>query len=73
MLNGSEVSERSLDDDFNCIISTYVPRIKSNPGKVHPESNIDCPLGELSLVDIANKKQRYIKKVYLSLTAYIRL
>lgn len=62
MLNGSEVSERSLDDDFNCIISTYVPRIKSNPGKVHPESNIDCPLGELSLVDIANKKTKTYKK-----------
>jgi len=62
LLNGSEVSERSLDDDFNCIISTYVPRIKSNPGKVHPESNIDCPLGELSLIDIVNKKAKTYKK-----------
>jgi hypothetical protein len=62
MLKGSEVSERSLDDDFNCIINTYVPRVKSNPGKVHPESNIDCPLGELSLVDIANKKAKTYKK-----------
>lgn len=62
MLNGTEVSDRSLDDDFNCIISTYVPRIKSNPGKMHPESNIDCPLGELSLVDIANKKNKTYKK-----------
>ncbi|UWG97332.1 DUF4007 family protein [Dehalobacter sp. DCM] len=62
LLNESEVSDRSLDDDFNCIINTYVPRIKSNPGKVHPESNIDCPLGELSLVDIANKKAKTFKK-----------
>lgn len=62
LMNGSEVSERSLDDDFNCIMSTYVPRIKSNPGKVHPESNIDCPLGELSLVDIANKRAKTYKK-----------
>jgi len=62
LLNESEVSERSLDDDFNCIISTYVPRIKSNPGKVHPESNIDCPLGELSLIDIVNKKAKTYKK-----------
>lgn len=62
LLNGSEVSERSLDDDFNCIINTYVPRIKSNPGRVHPESNIDCPLGELSLVDIVNKKAKTYKK-----------
>ena len=62
LLNELEVSERSLDHDFNCIINTYVPRIKSNPGKVHPESNIDCPLGELSLVDIANKKAKTYKK-----------
>ncbi|NLD50709.1 MAG: DUF4007 family protein [Clostridiaceae bacterium] len=62
LLNGSEVSERSLDDDFNCIINTYVPRIKSNPGKMHPENNIDCPLGELSLIDIANKKAKTYKK-----------
>ena len=62
ILNESEVSERSLDDDFNCIINTYVPRIKSNPKKVDPESNIDCPLGELSLVDIVNKKEKTYKK-----------
>lgn len=57
-----DVSERSLEDDFNCIISTYVPRIKSNPEKVQPESNIDCPLGELGLIDIASKKDKKYKK-----------
>lgn len=61
-LNDNEVSERSLDDDFNCIISTYVSRIKSNPEKVQPESNIDCPLGELGLIDIISKKDRLYKK-----------
>lgn len=61
-MNDNEVSERSLDDDYNCIISTYVPRIKSNPEKVQPESNIDCPLGELGLIDIINKKERLYKK-----------
>ena len=61
-MNGEEVSKRSLDDDFNCIINTYVPRIKSNPQKVQPESNIDCPLGELGLIDIISKKDRLYKK-----------
>lgn len=61
-MNGTEVSDRSLEDDFNCIISTYVPRIKSNPEKVQPESNIDCPLGELSLIDIVSKKNKTYKK-----------
>ncbi len=62
-INGEdEKSTRILTDDFNCIISTYVPRIKSNPEKVHPENNIDCPLGELSLIDILNKREKIYKK-----------
>lgn len=61
-MNDDEVSERSLDGDYICIINTYVPRIKSNPKKVDPESNIDCPLGELGLIDIVSKKDRLYKK-----------
>lgn len=56
------VSERSIEDDFNCLVNTYVPRIKSNPQKIQPESNIDCPLGELGLIDIVNKKEKIYKK-----------
>lgn len=56
------VAIRSLNDDFVCIINTYLPRYKSNPGKVSAENNIDCPFGELGLVDIANKKQKTYKK-----------
>lgn len=48
---------RTIEDDFNCIINTYVPRIKSNPEKVLPESNIDCPLGELGLIDIVGTEK----------------
>jgi hypothetical protein len=59
---GAEVSERSLDDDYTCIINTYVSRIKSNPEKVQPENNIDCPFGELGLIDIVNKKAKIYKK-----------
>lgn len=62
MINGEEVSERSLEDDYNCIINTYVPRIKSSPEKVQPESNIDCPLGEIGLIDISNRKEKLYKK-----------
>lgn len=53
---------RSLNDDFQCIINTYLPRYKSNPGKVSPENNIDCPLGELGLVDILSKRKKTYKK-----------
>lgn len=58
----ADVSERSLEDDFTCIINTYVSRAKSNPEKIHPESNIDCPLGELGLIDIVDKKRKIYKK-----------
>lgn len=61
-LQDEEVSDRSLEDDFNCIISTYIPRWKSNPEKVLPESNIDCPMGELGLIDYINKKNKVYKK-----------
>lgn len=56
------VAIRSLNDDFNCIVNTYLPRYKLNSGKVSPENNIDCPFGELGLIDIANRKQKTYKK-----------
>jgi hypothetical protein len=65
-LSGEEVSERSVEDDFNCLLSTYIPRIKSNPEKVLPESNIDCPLGELGLIDYENKKEKIYKKTTIN-------
>lgn len=60
--DGDTAALRSLNDDFSCIINTYLPRYKSNPDKVSPENNIDCPFGELGLVDIANKKKKTYKK-----------
>lgn len=63
MQKGAEMpSERAIEDDFNCIVNTYVARARLNPGKVHPESNIDCPLGELGLVDVVDKKKGIFKK-----------
>ena len=53
---------RSLNDDFTCIVNTYLPRYKSNPGRVSPENNIDCPFGELGLVDLLNKRKKTYKK-----------
>lgn len=62
-INAEEVAKTSIDSDFDCVMQTYVSRIKSNPEKVHPESNIDCPLGELNLVDIVDKKKKIYRKV----------
>ncbi|MBR1579022.1 MAG: DUF4007 family protein [Selenomonadaceae bacterium] len=59
----AEVASRSLSDDFNCIINTYMPRNKLNARKFSPENNIDCPLGELGLIDVMNKSRQTYKKV----------
>ena len=61
-LNGEETSERVLDDDTSCILNTYIPRVKLSSTRVSPESNIDCPLGELNLLNVMNKKDKIYKK-----------
>ncbi len=58
----ADVAIRSLNDDFQCIINTYLPRYKANATRVSPENNIDCPLGELGLVDVLNKRKKTYKK-----------
>lgn len=52
-----KVAPRSIEDDFNCIINTYVPRYKTIPSKVSAENNIDCPFGELGLIDIIKRER----------------
>lgn len=54
------VAPRSIEDDFSCIINTYVPRYKTMPGKESAENNIDCPLGELGLIDILKKERNNV-------------
>jgi len=59
---GEEFAIRSYEDDFACILNTYIPRYKTNPSRVSPESNIDCPLGELGLIDIIDVDKSNSKK-----------
>lgn len=61
-----DISIRSVEDDFSCIISTYISKSKSYGMDINAEDNIDCPLGELNLVDIVSKKKnadKYKKSV----------
>lgn len=62
MQSGESPALRSLNDDFQCIINTYLPRYKVNPEKISPENNIDCPFGELGLIDILNRQKKTYKK-----------
>lgn len=59
---GETVAARSLEDDFQCIINTYLPRNRLDPTRSSPENNIDCPLGELGLIDISGRDKRYYRK-----------
>jgi hypothetical protein len=56
------VAERSLQDDFNCIINTYLPRNKYSVKYVSPENNIACPLGELGLIDYVSRENKIYRK-----------
>ena len=62
-MNYGDVSERSLEDDYNCIINTYLPKNKYNPDKIQPESNIDCPFGELELLEVVDRKGKIYRKI----------
>ena len=57
-----DVSLKSLEDDFNCIISTYVPHGRAGKKVGSPESVIDCPLGELGLVGVESRGARSFRK-----------
>ncbi len=59
--NEDEVATRSLEDDFACILSTYQSRSKMGT-TISPENNIDCPLGELNLIDTLDKKRKIYRK-----------
>lgn len=61
-MNGESVAIRSMSDDFACILNTYLPRYKTSPTRVNPENNIDCPLGELGLVDVLDKSKKTYRK-----------
>lgn len=49
-------SRSSVEGDFDCIINTYLTKQKTHQKEINPENNIDCPLGELGLIDIVNRK-----------------
>ncbi|WP_418790950.1 DUF4007 family protein [Phosphitispora sp. TUW77] len=70
MHDEDSVAIRSLNDDFACIVNTYLPRYKTNPNRISPENNIDCPFGELGLIDILNKKEKTYRKATPSANSF---
>lgn len=59
----SNVAIRSLTDDFDCIIRTYM---QDKNALQDPESNMDCPLSELHLVANAGGRRNIFRKCSLN-------
>lgn len=60
--NGENIALRSLNDDFICIINTYLPRNRATKKQIDPENNIDCPFGELGLIDVVDANGKKYRK-----------
>lgn len=72
----TSVADRSYQDDFSCIINTYIPRIKGGRLQFFPENNIACPLGELGLIDYVSQDRTIYRKTMVQpqmLSPYIAL
>lgn len=60
--NGKKISPKSLEDDYDCLLKTYIPLHERNPKKVHPENIIDSPLGELGIIKIIDSSNKIYSK-----------
>lgn len=57
-----KVALTSLDSDFSCLLSTYIPHERATGRVGSPESVIDSPLGELGLIDVDNRASKSYRK-----------
>ena len=56
------VALTSLEADFSCILSTYIPHERMSGRKDSPENIIDSPFGDLGLIDVESKSMRTFRK-----------
>ena len=60
--NEMTISDRVIEDDVSCLINTYFLKDRTEKRKENPEDNIKCPLEELNLIGLVNKKDKIYKK-----------
>lgn len=65
--NGSPGSTKgraisSIESDFDCILHTYITHERLSGKPVSPENVIDCPLGDLGILDIDNRLAKTYRK-----------
>lgn len=57
-----KIALSSIESDFDVITNTYISHAKLSEKTVSPENVIDCPLAELGLIDVDNKKNKTFRK-----------
>lgn len=58
-----KVSKKVLEDDYNCILKTYIQDEKED----NPEETKVCPLAVAQLLEISDKKTKEVRKVGLDI------
>jgi len=52
----------SIESDFDCILNTYITHERLSGKPVSPENVIDCPLGDLGILDIDSRSEKTYRK-----------
>ena len=60
--NDVKVSERAVSDDVSCLVNTYSTKEKGEIKSQDPEDNMKCPLEDLELIKLVDKKEKTYKK-----------
>lgn len=58
----SGAARKSIEDDVDCLLSTYISQERKTGKKTSPENVIDCPLGELGIIDIDDGSKKTYRK-----------
>lgn len=64
-MHSGETAVRSFEDDFECILNTYLSRTK-NSEYVDPEDGMESPFAELSLLTIVDSSRKVYRKSSIS-------
>lgn len=59
--NEATREERVLKEEFNCILNTYLGKTRSETDR-NPENNLECPLTQLKLLRVSDKKSKTYRK-----------
>lgn len=59
----ASVALSSIEADVDCIVNTYISHERLGGKPVSPENVIDCPLGDLGMLDIESRQLKTFRKM----------